>query len=65
MVQRGNEISGAQTEVGDESNIDEDAFDAKTLYKNFMDLAQKQKLNIVLQSQAKRDGMTSNMKTDD
>ena len=39
MVQRGNEISGAQTEVGDESNIDEDAFDAKTLYKNFMDLA--------------------------
>lgn len=38
MVQRGNEISGAQTDVGDESNIDEDAVDAKTLYKNFTDL---------------------------
>ena len=47
MVQRGTEMSGAQTEVGDESNIDDDAFDAKTLYKNFMDLVQSQRLNIV------------------
>lgn len=48
MVQRGTEMSGAQTEVGDESNnMDDDAFDAKTLYKNFMDLIQSQRLNIV------------------
>jgi len=47
MVQRGNEISGANTEVGDESNIDEDAVDGKTLYKNFTDLVANQKLNIV------------------
>ena len=39
MVQRGNEISGAQTDAGDDNNInDDDAFDAKTMYKNFMDL---------------------------
>lgn len=66
MVQRGTELSGAQTEVGDESNnLDDDAFDAKTLYRNFMDLVQTQRLNIVQQSQAKRDGMTSNLKSDD
>ena len=59
-------MSGAQTEIGDESNnMDDDAFDAKTLYKNFMDLVQSQRLNIVQQSQAKRDGMTSNLKSDD
>ena len=38
MVQRGNEMSGANTEVGDESNVDDDAHDGKTMYKNFMDL---------------------------
>ena len=66
MVQRGSEISGAQTEAGDDQNInDDDAFDAKTMYKNFMDLVANQKLNIVQQSQAKRDGVTSNIKQDD
>jgi len=66
MVQRGSEISGAQTEAGDDQNInDDDAFDAKTMYKNFMDLVANQKLNIVQQSQAKRDGITSNIKQDD
>ena len=64
MVQRGAEMSGAQTEIGDESNnMDDDAFDAKTLYKNFMDLVQSQRLNIVQQSQAKRDGI--NLKNED
>jgi hypothetical protein len=38
MVQRGNEMSGNTTEVGDESNVDDDAHDGKTMYKNFMDL---------------------------
>lgn len=65
MVQRGTEMSGAQTEVGDESNIDDDAFDAKTLYRNFIDLVESKRLNIVPQSQAKRDGMASNIKGDD
>ena len=58
-------MSGNTTEVGDESNVDDDAHDGKTMYKNFMDLVSNQKLNIVQQSQAKRDGMTSNLKTDD
>lgn len=66
MVHRGGDMSGAQTDAGDESNnIDDDAFDAKTLYKNFIDLVNGQKLNIVQQSQAKREGMPSNLKSDD
>lgn len=65
IVQRGTEMSGAHTEVGDESNIDDDAFDAKTLYKNFMDLIKSDRINILGQSHAKREGMTSNIKSDD
>lgn len=51
MVQRGTEMSGAQTEIGDESNnMEDDAFDAKTLYKNFMDLVQNDRMKIIPQS---------------
>ena len=53
-TERGNYFSGAKTEIGDESAQtqsylqDDDAIiDSKALYKNFLDLVEGKKLNII------------------
>ena len=70
-TERGIYFSGAKTEIGDESaqtqsqQQDDDAIiDSKALYKNFLDLVEGKKLNIIQQSQARRDGMQSHIKDD-
>lgn len=69
-TERGVYFSGARTEAGDESNktqsqFDDDAIiDSKALYKNFLDLVEGKKLNIIQQSQARRDGTMSHIKDD-
>ena len=65
-TERGNFFSGAQTEAGDDTALDDDAIiDSKALYKNFIELVKGQKLNIIQASQVKRDGMTSQINKDE
>ena len=61
-------ISGAKTDVGDESgqNMDDDAIiDGKALYKNFNDLMKAEKVDIITQSRGRREGINSGFNRDE
>ena len=52
-------MAGARTELGD--NEEEMIMDSKQLYMKFLDMVGKKQINIVHQSQAKRDNAHSQM----
>jgi hypothetical protein len=49
---RDTSMMGARTDAGD---VDEDIIDSKQLYMKFMDMVGKKQINIIHQSQAKKD----------
>mmetsp|Transcript_19657 Transcript_19657/g.14376 ORF Transcript_19657/g.14376 Transcript_19657/m.14376 type:complete len:163 (+) Transcript_19657:1032-1520(+) len=57
-TERDTSFAGARTELGEEEEI---ITDSKQLYRKFMDMVDKKQINIIHQSQAKREGQHSQM----